>query len=70
MQVSKFKFICFHLICWYVEMGPIQESKLWLWSRPADSKITSSRSAPYTVHQMASMAWLMLMQMQQLMSGN
>ena len=32
-------------------------------------QITSSPSAPYIVHQMVSMAWLMLMQMQQLVSG-
>ena len=32
-------------------------------------QITSSRSAPYNVHQMVSMAWSMLMQMQQLVSG-
>ena len=32
-------------------------------------QITSSLSAPSIVHQMVSMAWLMLMQMQQLVSG-
>ena len=42
------------------------ESRLQLQSRPADSK---SQSAPYTIHQMVSMAWLMLMQIQQVVSG-
>ena len=49
--------------------GPIQESGLSLRSSPADSKLRHHRVPPLSSTNMVSMAWLMLMQMQQLVSG-
>ena len=59
------------LQCWYVEMGPIQESSLRLRSRPTDNKSHHHGVPPIPSTKMVCMALLMLMQMQmqQLVNG-
>ena len=64
----------------YTHARRLRNADMWRWGLSKSSayycgeqtsrqQITSSQSAPFIVHQMVSMAWLMLMQMQQLVSG-
>ena len=55
--------------CWYVEMGVYPRVQLATAEQTSRQQIRSLPSAPSIIHQMVSMAWLMLMQMQQLLSG-
>ena len=64
----------------YTHARRLRNADMWRWGLSKSSayycreqtsrqQITSSQSSPFIVHQMVSMAWLMLMQMQQLDSG-